>query len=317
MYKKLAAFLVFVVAFFVFERTTLALQVTCSDTTTPHCTLDSSAPLFSAQNIYPGWSTSQTIRAINNYDEDRLFGFEIFNLTSTPLNGVNLAETLVLIIKDGTEEKWNQKLINSVGTYISLTKVPEQGHKDYTIEIKMDEAAGNEYQNKRSEFDIRIGFEAKEISGGGGGSKEGGIGGRGGSNEEPEEILGVQTVTLLTSAPLTTATPTPTGAIAGTTSEPEIQKASVAGTEDVACIDPWWWFLVFLLQILLHVVVRFIVDKSSRGSVAIGLIYQVVAALVFAAIFLRYFCPSWDIYVSVLISLIALVLQRKSVQSLV
>ena len=91
----------FLLLFFAFIVPSSALAaditVTCDDDN--GCDLSNNSPLFDENNIYPGWSTTKSIKVKNDYDEDREFMVEVDDLNMD--GSVKLAKMLYITIKDG------------------------------------------------------------------------------------------------------------------------------------------------------------------------------------------------------------------------
>lgn len=119
--------------------------------------------IFKAENIYPGWSESKTIRVRNKNTEDKANIFFKFNV-----KGNKFGKKLNLYVvrkKDnsyrigGAGDRWT--LDSFDGKLLYVDRLDPKESKQYIVEIKFDKDAGNEYQGLNVKFDIDFNLEEK------------------------------------------------------------------------------------------------------------------------------------------------------------
>ncbi|MFZ2882717.1 MAG: hypothetical protein WA019_06610, partial [Candidatus Moraniibacteriota bacterium] len=125
--------------------------------------------IFDADNIYPGWQDSKTIRVKNRSttdDTNLYFKFDV--------NGdKKLAKKLKLYVIrtsdndyriGGAGDRWNLKEADDESLYVDNLSTGES--ERYKIKIKFDEDAGNEYQGLKTKFDIDFTIESENAGAG-------------------------------------------------------------------------------------------------------------------------------------------------------
>jgi len=119
--------------------------------------------MLSADNIYPGFSTDETVEVTNTGDEpvDVYFKFD--------LDGDDfLADKLKLYVMRTSDYSYRvggsgdrMTLDDADGDELFIDRLSVGEDQDYKIKISFDKNAGNEYQDKEADFDIKMGFEAE------------------------------------------------------------------------------------------------------------------------------------------------------------
>lgn len=292
-----------------------ALEVTCQNS---GCTANPDhVPLFLELNIVPFWSVTKTVTARNLYSETRKFAFTIVSGTYIDSLSNPLGDVLDLTVREVESDSvlYGPAKLTDVkdAGFILLSNIPSGGTRNYDFTVKMDNV-GNVYQNKNVRFDINVGFDTftpleDDDSDGSDESDEpkegGGIGGG---------ILGTTVQYLMGMLE-----------VGGTSSEssgpfkPPTEVVDTLGSENVGAISgtqvcklPWGWWLVFVLQMLIdYLVYKSISTRNYRKPLKFYLI-SILTTAAFVYIFWRFFCPTWDYWVSGLLGLVWLLLiQRK------
>ena len=120
--------------------------------------------LFKADNIYPGWSKTVTLRVRNKSQEDSADIYFNFDAKGDK----RLADKLkvyVVRIKDnsyrvgGTGDHWTLKEADEKNLYIGRLKPGEA--TQYKVKIKFDKDAGNEYQGLKAKFSVGFRMESQ------------------------------------------------------------------------------------------------------------------------------------------------------------
>lgn len=179
-------------------------------------------PIFNEIGIYPGLSLSKTLKVNNNYSEERSFAIEIQNFSdSSPSMGDVLK---VSIADDGngailygpvTITNWNQS------GFLHLGSISSGSSKTYKFNVGFDDK-GNEYQNKKLTFDLKMGFD--ELN-----------------------VLAAQTVATGGGWPLKTR-------VLGVESSQEASPTPEVLAEDACSSNPTLWWLVLLIETLLMLI---------------------------------------------------------------
>jgi hypothetical protein len=134
------------------------LEITCSS---GNCSSTGDKPLFLETNIFPGWSKTKVVKAINNYDQGVVFATKIANLA--PAGG--LSDVLTISIKKrGEAANIYEDNLTNLKNYgylpLSTFSGPSQ---EYDFTVKIQESAGNDYQGLSTSFDLNLGFEVSPI----------------------------------------------------------------------------------------------------------------------------------------------------------
>jgi len=158
--KKFKLLLIlFVCSIFYFLVTTPILAADAVVTCNPinKCQLKPQGPLFNFDNIYPGWTVTKTLEAVNNYPEDRNFALEIVNLATN-----ELSQLLSLTITDGYQNVFGPETLKicQESGFLKLSNIPANSTKNYELTITMDNVGNNWYQKKDTSFGIKLGFDA-------------------------------------------------------------------------------------------------------------------------------------------------------------
>jgi len=137
----------------------VGMEVSCG---TGGCTLSTTDPLFLESNLYPGWSTTKTVKAKNNYAQDRDFAVEVAGGTFSD-SAPSLAEILTITIteQESSAVVYGPKTIKEWKDegFVVLSTIPAGGERNYELEVAMGDV-GNEYQGKALGFDLSLGFES-------------------------------------------------------------------------------------------------------------------------------------------------------------
>lgn len=281
MKNKLLITFILVLSFFTFTGPVYAADasVTCDS---DGCNISGDDPLFDEDNIYPGWSIIKTLKAKNEYGEDREFMVEVDNLDVD--SNFPLTDVLKIEIREDGEtdniygpedlEDWEDE------KDLPLGYIAESDSTTYEFIITMDPSAGNEYQGKSTSFDLKLGFDTEPVV-------------EGASTSSYEQALGIGGQLF------------GFGQIQGEATEEEspTEIPVVEGVRDEVedvCKDPWWWFLVFLVQMLLHLLFMFAIKKEKRNF---KVTLQILTGLGFMYIFWKNFCPTWDVYAAGIIGI--------------
>jgi hypothetical protein len=139
------------------------IAITCKSGS--ECTKSSELPLFSENNIYPGFSVSQNFSVNNKRSGPCHLKFKAASTTQLP----DILSKQLLINIDG-ENGYNfgpyrlNELLDPSKPAISLGHVNKGDINDYIWSVVFDDDSTNEYQNQKSAFDISINFECDEES---------------------------------------------------------------------------------------------------------------------------------------------------------
>jgi uncharacterized membrane protein len=294
------------------------MTLTCENQGPCNMLPHSGATLFDESNWLPGDTVAKTIQATNNDENDSCnLKVDIKNETQSP---ASFTSKLFTSIHEGGSPLYGNLVTNTyAGSSKTLANLisdglvslgvmtPNGGTNIYTWVITFDPATGNEYQNAQTMFDFDLVFTCDHDEGDGDDEKE--------EDEEEEDegeegtVAGISTFAPLLEVPV----------VAGTSIEPE-EEPLVEGIEDVfegiaKCIDPWWWWLVFGLQILVHLVVRMFVGAKHSTKYVRFYLMQILVGAVFFYVFWIYFCPWWDKWVSLLIGLVMLYMTHRKLKS--
>jgi len=123
------------------------------------CTPSSIARFFNEEVLwYPTYSTSNTVTITNQSHDSQFVGHRAFNIQTT--SGANIADTLELVIvrKSVNQQVWKSSLQEYYDTSEAVLGVLGSKKTDsfeYTITMKN---VGNEYQGKKTQFDLMFGF---------------------------------------------------------------------------------------------------------------------------------------------------------------
>jgi len=332
------------------------ITITCDSAS---CTANSPNPLFDSDGLIPGQSISQNLTAINNHSESCLLTVSAKNKSFFEQEiSVDLSQKLFSVIKtnstdvfgtssgeNATSDRTLYDVLNTPN--ISLGEINSGSSKIYKWILTLDSAVGNEYQGKETQFDFDAIFTCEDaLNIGGNGSDE--------SNDEEDEdddensddendendnddesseggTLGGSTEAgglFITPYLIQGEGETePLGEDSQVDAQVEgaqtEETPEVLGTKDQECKDPWWWPLVFLLQIIISYITykssinthkefsepqeQLVLDPEIRQSEYTKETYSkyytsmLTVSAIFAFIFFIFFCPKWDTIVSLLI----------------
>jgi len=157
--KLLASFVLIIFLFFFSAGAVKAadLEVVC---TFGSCSSTGDKPLFSETNIFPGWSKTKVVKAVNNYGQAAVFAIKVVNLI--PVGG--LSDVLTISIKKSGEiiNIYEDNLTNFKNYgFLPLSTIAES--QEYDFAVRMQESAGNGYQGLSALFDLDLGFEVVPV----------------------------------------------------------------------------------------------------------------------------------------------------------
>ena len=296
------------------------ITVTCAEDAS--CSTSPSGSLFSESGMLPGDSVVKTISVINNDSDDTCYlNMRTENETQNPVEFPSRLFTVIRkkpsSILSGTYasvyEAASTKNLQDIFDLSSLyfEHLPPGGSlTEYEWIVTFDQSAGNEFQEAETLFDFDLVFSC-------GHDDDNGDDDNGDDDDDDDhhhhdddddddiifgDVAGVTSFWF------------PPPLIAGTSvdepaDEPVVQGISdepgdVSGIAD--CTDPWWWMLVFIVQIIIQLIV-FLMSRN-RDSKTVWVLLQLVISIIFIYVFWKYFCPTWDIYLSALIGLIFMAL---------
>lgn len=124
------------------------------------CSISNTSPMFPAGTIwYPGLSDTRSVHIINNLDQTRTVGT---GPSSSVTNGaIDAVMNLVIanVTSGGTVWTGTLKEFYGLTDQITLPAIPPNDNLDLTYTVSMDEKAGNEYQDKKTSFDLNFYYE--------------------------------------------------------------------------------------------------------------------------------------------------------------
>lgn len=163
-------------------------------------------PLFDVENAYPGYSKTKEIEVTNAGTEAQDLYINIKNTTND-----DFADQIKFYLKDkssgnyligGSGDRFTLKEIDDAGDVFVERLEPGESNR-YEMKLKMDENAGNEFQDEKTEFDIAFGFTGEPVSPGAplplrpgtveGGTAGGGVVGPGEVQGAEQEVAGAET----------------------------------------------------------------------------------------------------------------------------
>lgn len=228
--KKFKVSLLVIIFFLLLSTIAKATDLTidCSDS---GCVKSNDNVLFPSSEIwYPGKSYSKEITVKNSSSTTRVIALNAYNHNTN--GGLSNVLSMTIIKMADSSVIWTDTLekFDDAGE-ITLGNFIPGNAGDFRLMAEMDKNAGNQYQDKKSSFDLELGFLAEET------------------------------------AP--TPTPTPGGTIAGAStllssfgsllglSEEETARAEMLGASTSAQVTEqkksicWWWLILSVLQLLI------------------------------------------------------------------
>jgi len=123
-------------------------------------------PLFDVEDAAPGDSETKEIKATNEGTDAQDLFINIDDIT-----GDDLADEIKFYLKDKSSGDY---LIGGEGDRFTLKEIHDEGDvfverldpgedNTYEMKLELDENAGNEFQDKKSEFDIVFGFNDESV----------------------------------------------------------------------------------------------------------------------------------------------------------
>lgn len=236
------------------------------------CVLSPDEPLFSEDNIYPGWETSTTILATNKYGQDRYFAIEIINYDDPD----GLGEKIEIEIEEtnfGGSSLFDGNLTELKNDdYKKLSVVSSDGDREYLIKASLPTEVGNKFKNKSLSFDLKLGFDEEEMV------SVGGVGGAGVTSTPTP--LPAATATLIPTATLgPTVTP-----VKGAKEEGEVGGEGVfpPGEEKgVRVVKKCFWWLLSALALVLNSIFVYKKREELKENKRLWLIPALISVLVF------------------------------------
>jgi len=160
--KKIILFLIIFLSFIFFPANP-AFAIT---KTTANMTVTYDDPMFDSSVVwYPGLSVNREIEVTNTSNTNRRFLFQGENLTDVG----NLFENLEIAVSQngidlygGTSATGKKTVAQMVAdNEIYLSDVGAQSVNKYIFNVKMPGSLGNDFQNTKTVFDIKVGFEGQ------------------------------------------------------------------------------------------------------------------------------------------------------------
>jgi len=153
----------------IFAQTSLAadLNVDCS---TSSCTKAGIDPLFST-SLDGSWSPGMTVSKVINLENigTSTQDFSLKAIRTSPTSSLENILQVSIFPTAGGPVIWSGSVAQFYAQdQILLGTFNPGANLDYTISVSMDNAAGNEYQNTQTIFDLTAGFWVIPPSGGGG-----------------------------------------------------------------------------------------------------------------------------------------------------
>jgi hypothetical protein len=181
-------------------------------------------PLFDVKDAYPGYSKTKEVEVSNVGTDAQDLYLNIDNVTDH-----DFADQIKFYLKDkssgkyligGSGDRFTLKDINNAGNVFVERLEPGESDR-YEMKLKMNEDAGNEFQDKKTKFDIAFGFTGESIS--------------------PSTPLPLR--------PGTVAGGTVEGAETGAGPGSQVAAAESQNSSNFSDNLPWWLWIVILLII--------------------------------------------------------------------
>lgn len=130
------------------------IDILCSSN---NCQKSSNLPLFSENNISPGFTVQNNLNVDNSQNEDCNLAFSAQNKDKVVSL---LSERIDVFINRGQDLWYKGSLFDLLigGSYRSLGKVDKNSNGSYIWSASFDKQAGNEFQDTSTNFDLNINF---------------------------------------------------------------------------------------------------------------------------------------------------------------
>ncbi len=235
--KKLFLILVLLVGLFSAREAYAAdFRVECGS----GCKTEGTSPLFSESEVwYPGKGLDRTFSLKNAGSSSKEMAIGVTGSSSD--GKLEKVMTVEIVNTNNAEVVWPKDTLEKFYTQgkISLGTFAPGETKEFAFKVAMDSSADNEYQNRKSKFDLILGFWEEASTG-------------------------------------PTATPTPTGSVMGLSTfaaaeaetEGELgggiatQAGEVAGAKAPVC--PFWWIVLLGQTLVLSGLYRWYSRKGKR-----------------------------------------------------
>lgn len=309
------------------------------------CSVDpfSGAPLFNESKMLPGHSITRTLEVSNIGDCDcgelnfttsnvsyaRKAPLEIFS----PIPG-DISKKFFTVIKSESTDYYGLRNGSNAASdtkslydlfnesVVPLGSLSSDTSKIFEWVVTFDSQTGNDYQGVSTKFDFSVEFKCGSGDGDGNGDGDGdgdGVsGGIDGGTGGAGIVAGIATQLGFGGPPQTFEEVA--GTAAPTTPEPEIILPGDEGAGKVkgisACVDPKFWWLLFIVQFLLCYIFYKRVNQQNMDKKKQHFFIQILNDLVFMFIFWKYFCPWWDVLVSALIGVFWFTLLKRKIDKL-
>lgn len=292
----------------------------CKEGESNYCTLDYGSPIFNESGILPGNTISKNFIVNNtgkckcnninfklkNATYDRIASQPLWEVFLDPIPSDVLSKFFTEIRSGSTVYTSSSETIDSLNNVVlALGSLDSGASKVYDWNVTFDPAVGNNYQGVKASFDfdleVRCGTGPDDDSNDDGDDEDENGGGDGESSDTEGGVDEIRTfiggIGNL-------------GSIAGTTSvvgTGVTESAEVEGIEDVfkdvgECVNPKFWWLLFILQALLQVILIPIIFEKNRAKIA----FRFILGVIFGYLFYKHFCPQWDVLVSIIITVLSL-----------
>ena len=214
--------------------------------------------IFDENNIYPGCSSSKTIRVENdNPDEavDLDFTFEVKGDKTL----AKMLKIYVVRVSDGSYRIGGEgdrfSLSSASGKHLFVDRLSPTKGKEYRIKVVFDKEAGNEYQNLQATFDIEFDIESNEAS-----------------DQTPEQILASEGRFAFTGLAPSEDDDSETAVEGEQTQEPKLvaavsaneSGAGVAGAKTQCLNLPFWIWVIQLLIVISFLLINDYVNFSKK-----------------------------------------------------
>ncbi len=289
-----------------FQKNALALEVVCQDS---GCTKSSNEPLFDAENISPKWGEEKSFLAINKFSETRKFAIlvtspALFDILPNPLEKVI---NITIKEKESGSILWGPKSLSDFKNAgeLQLSDVPSGESRNYIFNAELADVDNN-YQGKKVTFDLVVGFETLQSSG---------------SKNSPtfhshRNTGGAGTAAAVAGITAYLPFEETAGVSAPATSQPGIVLPAGEVKGASTCTDPKLWWILFVIQFLISFIFYKRANKQNMDKKKLHFFIQILNDIVFIFIFWKYFCPWWDVLVSVLIGVFWVILLKRKIDKL-
>ena len=295
------------------------LNIYCDDNVdNDQCSTIGATSLFNEKDWYPGKTSVKTIYVKNDdHNDDCNLKIKLSNLSGSS----DLTKSLFVAIKSGgdviyggvlndkaTNAKTVDNIINSSANIGHVNK--NGGTGNYEWIITLDTNAGNNLQNAHTLFDFRLSFSCEHNESNSTDTSNNSTSTIGESISGAVQGVATQLINAV-NTPEQQPKNTKTVEIPNTsTTTPNNQEPKVLGA--TTCSDPSWWWLVFIAQIIAQYIVFLRINKKSIDIQSMFYTAEVVLGVVFGVIFYIFFCPIWDIFVSLgITAVISLIVYSK------